>query len=157
MKKYLFSIAAVVALGFSACTPDEPTVDQPTVSPIVAKWEVTDVTNRVQDSMTNGMLVDTTIIQNYATNELVLDLRANGDAISISTEGGETESDTAFYTYTAPMLKLYEDKADMTDFQEFTVTFSGNNVTLKGKPMYDAMDGVPITLKITTSINAKKK
>lgn len=157
MKKYLFSIAAVVALGFSACTPDEPTVDQPTVSPIVAKWEVTDVTNRVQDSITNGMLVDTTIILNYATNELVLDLRANGDAINISTEGGETESDTTFYTYTAPILKLYEDKTDMTDFQEFTVTFSGNNVSLKGKPMYETMDGLPITLKITTSINAKKK
>ncbi len=45
MKKYLFGFAAVVALGFSACTPDEPANDQPTVSPIVAKWEVTNVYN----------------------------------------------------------------------------------------------------------------
>ncbi len=160
MKKYLFSIAAVVALGFSACTPDEPANDQPTVSPIVAKWEVTNFTTRVQDSMTGGMLLDTTIIEEYAANELVLDLRANGDAISLETIDGETESDTTFYTYTAPILKLYEEKGNMTDFQEFTVTFNGNNVMLKGKPMYESLDlglPIPVTVKFTTDINAKKK
>lgn len=160
MKKYLFGFAAVVALGFSACTPDEPANDQPTVSPIVAKWEVTNVSTRVQDSMTGGMLLDTTIIQDYAANEFVLDLRANGDAISTTTEDGETEIDTTFYTYTAPILKLYEEKGNMTDFQEFTVTFNGNNVMLKGKPMYESLDlglPIPVTVKFTTDINAKKK
>ena len=160
MKKYLFGFAAVVALGFSACTPDEPANDQPTVSPIVAKWEVTNVSTRVQDSMTGGMLLDTTIIQDYAANELVLDLRANGDAITLETIDGETESDTTFYTYTAPILKLYEEKGNMTDFQEFTVTFNGNNVMLKGKPMYESLDlglPIPVTVKFTTDINAKKK
>ena len=160
MKKYLFGFAAVVALGFSACTPDEPANDQPTVSPIVAKWEVTNVSTRVQDSMTGGMLLDTTIIQDYAANEFVLDLRANGDAISTTTEDGETEIDTTFYTYTAPNLKIYDEKGNMTDFQEFTVTFNGNNVMLKGKPMYESLDlglPIPVTVKFTTDINAKKK
>jgi hypothetical protein len=160
MKKYLFGFAAVVALGFSACTPDEPANDQPTVSPIVAKWEVSDYTVRVQDSITNGMLLDTTIIQNFAADELVFDFRANGDAITSETFDGETESDTTFYTYTAPILKLYEEKGNMVDFEEFTVSFSGNNVKLKGKPAYDALDigvGFPITVKYTMDINAKKK
>jgi hypothetical protein len=160
MKKYLFGFAAVVALGFSACTPDEPANDQPTVSPIVAKWEVSDYTIRVQDSMTGGMLIDTTIIENFAADELVFDFRANGDAITSETFEGETESDTTFYTYTAPILKLYEEKGNMTDFQEFTVTFSGNNVMLKGKPMYESLDlglPIPVTVKFTTDINAKKK
>ena len=160
MKKYLFGFAAVVALGFSACTPEEPTQDQPTVSPIVAKWEVSDYTVRVQDSITNGMLLDTTIIQNLAADELVFDFRANGDAITSETFDGETESDTTFYTYTAPILKLYEEKGNMVDFEEFTVTFSGNNVKLKAKPAYDALDigvGFPITVKYTMDINAKKK
>lgn len=157
MKKYLFSIAAVIALGFSACTPDEPNTDDPAVSSIVAKWEVTDVTTRVQDSMTGGMLLDTTIIQYYAANELVLDFRANGVVISIF--GGNTESsDTTPYTYTAPILKIYE---DIEDFEEFTVTFSGNNVMLKGKPMYQTIEEedypIPITVKVTTNVNAKKE
>lgn len=157
MKKYLFSIAAVIALGFSACTPDEPNTDDPAVSSIVAKWEVTDVTTRVQDSMTGGMLLDTTIIQYYAANELVLDFRANGVVISIF--GGNTESsDTTPYTYTAPILKIYE---DIEDFEEFTVTFSGNNVMLKGKPIYQTIEEedypIPITVKFTTNVNAKKE
>lgn len=157
MKKYLFSIAAVIALGFSACTPDEPNTDDPAVSSIVAKWEVTDVTTRVQDSMTGGMLLDTTIIQYYAANELVLDFRANGVVISIF--GGNTESsDTTPYTYTAPILKIYE---DIEDFEEFTVTFSGNNVMLKGKPMYQTIEEedypIPITVKVTNNVNAKKE
>lgn len=157
MKKYLFSIAAVIALGFSACTPDEPNTDDPAVSSIVAKWEVTDVTTRVQDTMTGGMLLDTTIIQYYAANELVLDFRANGVVISIF--GGNTESsDTTPYTYTAPILKIYE---DIEDFEEFTVTFSGNNVMLKGKPMYQTIEEedypIPITVKVTNNVNAKKE
>lgn len=158
MKKYLFSIAAVIALGFSACTPDEPNTDDPAVSSIVAKWEVTDVTTRVQDSMTGGMLLDTTIIQYYAANELVFDFRANGVVISIF--GGNTESsDTTPYTYTAPILKIYQSE-DIEDFEEFTVTFSGNNVMLKGKPMYQTMDlglPIPITVKVTNNVNAKKE
>ena len=160
MKKYLFGFAAVVALGFSACTPDEPANDQPTVSPIVAKWEVTNFSSRVQDSITGGMLLDTTIIEDYAADELVFDFRANGDAITTETFEGEIESDTTFYTYTAPILKLYEEKGNMKDFQEFTVTFNGNNVMLKGKPMYESLDlgvGFPVTVKFTIDINAKKK
>lgn len=158
MKKYLFSIAAVVALGFSACTPDEPT--PPAVNPIVAKWEVTNFSSRVQDSITGGMLLDTTIIEEYAADELVFDFRANGDAITTEKLDGETESDTTFYTYTAPILKLYEEKGNMTDFQEFTVTFNGNNVMLKGKPMYESIDlglGFPVSVKFMIDINAKKK
>lgn len=158
MKKYLFSIVVVIALGFSACTPDEPT--PPAVNPIVAKWEVTSVSYRMQDSISNGMLLDTSEIMEYAANELVLDFRANGDAISTTTEDGESESDTSYYTYTAPILKLYEEKGNMEDVQEFTVSFSGNNVMLKGKPMYESVDlgvGFPVTIKITTDVNAKKK
>lgn len=158
MKKYLFSIAAVIALGFSACTPDEPT--PPAVNPILAKWEVTNFSSRVQDSITGGMLLDTTIIEEYAADELVFDFRANGDAITTEKYDGETESDTTFYTYTAPILKLYEEKGNMTDFQEFTVTFNGNNVLLKGKPMYESIDlglGFPVSVKFMIDINAKKK
>ncbi len=70
------------------------------------------------------------------------------------------KSDTTFYTYTAPILKLYEEKGNMTDFDEFTVTFNGNNVMLKGKPMYESVDlglPIPVTVKFTIDINAKKK
>lgn len=158
MKKYLFSIVVVIALGFSACTPDEPT--PPAVNPIVAKWEVTNFSSRVQDSITGGMLLDTTIIEEYAADELVFDFRANGDAITTEKYDGEIESDTTFYTYTAPILKLYEEKGNMTDFQEFTVTFNGNNVMLKGKPMYESIDlglGFPVSVKFMIDINAKKK
>jgi len=133
---------------------------RPTVSPIVAVWELTDATIRVQDSITGGLLLDTTIIETFAANEAFMDLRANGDAINISTDGGVTESDTTFYTYIAPTLKLYDEKGNMEDFQEFTVTFSGNNVMLKGKPVYEALDlgfGVPVIVKFTTNLNAKKK
>lgn len=159
MKKYLFGFAAVIALGFSACTDDEPVNDGPAVSPIVAKWEVTDFTTRVQDSMTNGNLLDTTISETYAANEMVIDLRANGDAITTYEEDGMMDSDTGYYTYNAPILKLYEDKSDMTDFNEYTVTLSGNNVALKSKDFYETMDfgGFPLTLKIGLTINAKKK
>ena len=159
MKKYLFGFAAVIALGFSACTDDEPTTDTPTVSPIVAIWEVTDITSRVQDSMTNGNLIDTTVSQTYAANEMVIDLRANGDVITTFDEDGMIDSDTGYYTYNAPILKLYEDKTNMTDFEEYTVTLSGNNVALKGKPFYETMDfgGFPLSLKISVTLNAKKK
>lgn len=159
MKKYLFGFAAVIALGFSACTDDEPVNDGPAVSPIVAKWEVTDVSSRVQDSMTNGTLLDTTISEMYAANEMVIDLRANGDAITTNDDGGMMDSDTGYYTYSAPILKLYEDKTDMTDFEEYTVTLSGNNVALKGQDFYETMDfrGFPLALKFSVTINAKKK
>jgi len=159
MKKYLFGFAAVIALGFSACTDDEPTTDNPTVSPIVAIWEVTDVVTRVQDSMTMGNLLDTSIAETYPAGGLIFDFRSNGDAISTITEDGEIDIDTAYYTFTAPTLKIYEDKNDMTDYEEYTVTFSGSNVTLKGKPFYETMDfgGFPLSLVITPTINAKKK
>lgn len=159
MKKYLFGFAAVIALGFSACTDDEPTTDNPTVSPIVAKWEVTDITSRVQDSMTNGNLLDTTISEMYAANEMVIDLRDNGDVITTYDDNGMIDSDTGYYTYTAPILKLYEDKSNMTEFEEYTVTLSGNNVALKGKDFYQTMDfgGFPLSLKISITLNAKKK
>jgi hypothetical protein len=161
MKKYLFGFAVVVALGFSACTPEEPTQNQPTVSPIVAKWEVTNVSSRVQDSITGGMLLDTTIIEDYAADEWVFDFGANGYAITTETlADGAIESDTTNYTYTAPILKIYEEKGNTKDFQEFTVTFNGNNVMLKGKPMYESLDlgvGFPVTVKFMIDINAKKK
>ena len=140
MKKYLFGFAAVIALGFSACTDDEPVNDGPAVSPIVAKLDVTDINSRVQDSMTNGNLFDTTISETYAANEMVIDLRANGDAITTYEEDGMMDSDTSYYTYNAPILKLYEDKSDMTDFEEYTVTLSCNNVALKGQDFYETMD-----------------
>ena len=159
MKKFLFGFAAVIALGFTACTDVEPTTDNTNSNPIVGKWEVTDISTRVQDSMTGGSLVDTTIAETYSAGEMVIDLRENGDAITSETMDNETSYDTAYYTYTAPVLKLYEDKNNMMDFEEYNVTLSGDNVALKSNPFYETVDfsGLPLTLKITATINAKKK
>jgi len=159
MKKFLFGFAAVIALGFSACTDDEPTTDNTNSNPIVAKWEVTDISTRVQDSMTGGNLLDTTISESYSAGEFVIDLRDNGDAITSETYDNETTYDTAYYTYTAPVLKLYENRTNMVDYEEYNVTLSGDNVALKSNPFYETMDlgGLPVALKITATINAKKK
>ena len=163
MKKYLFGFAAVIALGFSACTDDEPVNDGPAVSPIVAKWEVTDITVRGQDSITDGMVFDSSLNRTYNPNELTLDLRVNGDIISTSTNGNVIEKDTTQYTYNAPVLKINVALKVMDldiDKSEFYVTFNGDNIMLKGKEIYRSIDlgvGFPITAKITTDINAKKK
>jgi hypothetical protein len=163
MKKYLFGFAAVIALGFSACTDDEPVNDGPAVSPIVAKWEVTDITVRGQDSITDGMVFDSSLNRTYNPNELTLDLRVNGDIISTSTNGNVIEKDTTQYTYNAPVLKINGALKVMDldiDKSEFYVTFNGDNIMLKGKEIYQSIDlgvGFPITAKITTDINAKKK
>jgi hypothetical protein len=163
MKKTFLGIASVVAfaLGFTACTPDEPT--PPAVNPIVAVWEVTDITVRGQDSISNGMLFDSTLNRTYNPNELTLDLRENGDIISTSTIGNVIEKDTTQYTYNAPILKINGELKVMDfdiDKSEFNVTFNGNNIMLQGKEIYQNIDlgiGLPVTAKITTNIIAKKK
>lgn len=156
MKKYLFGFTMVLAVVFTSCTKDEPADNSTTTSPIVAKWEVTDMNIRLQDSMTGGQLFDTAVIESYAAGEMVIDFRSNGDVIT-SYENG-SEADTMYYTFTAPVLKMYEDKTMTGEFEEYNVTFSGNNAAIKAKDFYETFDagGFPITMKTSMTINAKK-
>ncbi len=152
-------MAAVIAFGFSACTDDQPTDNNNTTSsPIVAKWEITDFTTRVQDSMTNGMLLDTTVTETYVAGQSVIDFKSDGKVITTSNDAGMIEIDTATYTYNAPTLKIFEDPTDMTDYQEFEVSFSGNNVSMKAPDFYETLDlgGLPLAIKVSLTINGKK-
>jgi hypothetical protein len=157
MKKVLFALFALGTLGFSACKDKEKA--EP--SPILGKWEITDYSVRLRDSITNGSLVDTTTTESYAAGALTFNFLTTGKVITTEVEDNETYTDTGNYSFNAPVLKLWGSDETEADAETFNVSFSGNNVALKPKDEFVTFDlgaGLPpLTMKMSITINGKKK
>jgi hypothetical protein len=159
MKKLLFGMLVAATLGFSSCGKDSKTDDKPTGSPILGQWEMTDYNVRLRDSMMNGSLFDTTITETYAAGSLTFNFLSNGKVINTEIVDGETYNDTGNYEFVAPVLKMWGTDETIADAAKFNVTFSGSNVALKADDEYMTTDfeGIPVTLKLSMTINGKKK
>lgn len=158
MKKLLFGLLVAGTLGFSSCKKDEPTNSTPS-NPILGTWEMTDYRINLKDSLTNGSLVDTTIVETYAAGALTIEFLNNGTVINTEIDGGQVYKDTGYYSFNSPTLKMWESGETEADASLFNVTFSGSNVSLKSPEEYFTFDvgGLPLAMKSSMTINGKRK